>query len=58
MFSSVLLIVVGMLLITCGFWGSSQLPKPYDALVAWGAPVGLVMTLAGITRLIIPNFFA
>ena len=33
------------------------MPKPYDALVAWCAPIGLVVMLAGIVLLFIPNFF-
>jgi hypothetical protein len=44
-------------LIILGFWGSARLPRPYDALVAWCAPVGLLAALMGITRVIIPDFF-
>jgi hypothetical protein len=53
----VLLIVLGLLLIAGGFGGSRHVRKPYDSLVAWGAPVGLLVTLTGITLLMIPNFF-
>lgn len=55
--NSVLLIVLGLLLIAGGFGGSRHVRKPYDSLVAWGAPVGLLVTLTGITLLMIPNFF-
>jgi hypothetical protein len=54
----ILLILLGMALIIAGFWGSTQLRKPYDALIAWCAPVGLLVVLAGVVMLIIPNFFA
>ena len=57
MLNSVLLIVLGLLLIAGGFGGSYQFRTPYDSLVAWGAPVGLLVTLTGITLLVIPNFF-
>ena len=54
----VALIICGLLLIGAGFWGSTQLRKPYDALIAWGAPVGLLVVLTGVVLLIMPNFFA
>lgn len=54
----VLLILFGMVLITAGFWGSTQIRKPYDALIAWCAPVGLLVVLTGVVLLIIPHFFA
>jgi len=53
----VLLTVLGLLLIMLGFWGGHVWLKPYDALVAWCAPVGLVVTLVGIVLLFIPSFF-
>jgi hypothetical protein len=53
-----LLTALGVLLIVLGFWGGHECPKPYDTLVAWCAPVGLIITLAGIVLLFIPNFFA
>jgi hypothetical protein len=46
-----------MVLITAGFWGSAQLRKPYDAFVAWCAPMGLLVVLTGVVLLIIPHFF-
>jgi hypothetical protein len=54
----VLLTVLGLGLIVLGFWGEHVFPKPYDVLVAWCAPVGLVTMLAGIVLLFIPNFFS
>jgi hypothetical protein len=51
------LTVLGLVLIMLGFWGGHVFPKPYDALVAWCAPVGLVIMLAGIVLLFIPTFF-
>ena len=51
------LIGLGMLLISGGFWGSSRLRSPYDAVIAWGSPVGLLVTLMGVILLIIPHFF-
>jgi hypothetical protein len=53
-----LLTALGLVLIVLGFWGGHVFPKPYDALVAWGAPIGLVVMLAGIVLLFIPGFFA
>ena len=52
-----LLTVLGLLLIILGFWGGHVWPKPYGSLVAWCAPIGLVVTLAGIVLLFIPGFF-
>jgi len=57
LFIHAMLIGLGMGGIILGFWGSARLPQPYDALVAWCAPVGLLAALAGITWVIIPNFF-
>ena len=54
----VLLTALGLLLIMLGFWGGHECPKPYDALVAWCAPIGLVIMLAGMVLLFIPNFFS
>jgi len=56
--SHALLTALGLGLIVLGFWGGHVFPKPYDALVAWCAPVGLVVMLAGIVLLFIPSFFA
>ena len=53
----IVLISLGMLLISGGFWGSSRLRSPYDAIIAWGAPLGLLVTLIGVILLIIPDFF-
>jgi len=53
-----LLTALGLILIVLGFWGGHAFPKPYDAFVAWCAPVGLVVMLAGIVLLFIPGFFA
>jgi hypothetical protein len=53
-----LLTVLGLLLIVLGFWAGHECRQPYDALVAWCAPIGLVVMLAGIVLLFIPNFFA
>jgi hypothetical protein len=49
---------LGLLLIVLGFWGGHECPQPYDDLVAWCAPIGLVVMLAGVVLLFIPNFFA
>jgi len=54
----VLLTALGLLLIVLGFWGGHECPKPYDALVAWCAPIGLIIMLTGIVLLFIPNFFS
>jgi len=53
----ILLTALGLLLIVLGFWGGHVWSKPYDALAAWCAPLGLVVMLAGIVLLFIPNFF-
>ena len=58
MLAHVLLTALGLMLIVLGFWGGYGFPKPYDALVAWCAPVGLVVMFAGIVLLFIPGFFA
>ena len=58
MLSRILLTALGVLLIVLGFWGGHVWSKPYEALAAWCAPIGFVLTLAGIVLLFIPNFFA
>ena len=58
MLGHALLTALGLGLIVLGFWGGHVFPKPYDTLVAWCAPVGLVVLLAGIVLLFIPSFFA
>ena len=58
MLAHALLTALGLMLIVLGFWGGHAFPKPYDAFVAWCAPVGLVVMLAGIVLLFIPSFFA
>ena len=57
MLGHALLTTFGLLLIALGFWGGHVWPKPYDALVAWCAPIGLVIMLVGIVLLFIPSFF-
>jgi hypothetical protein len=57
MLDHILLTALGLLLIVLGFWGGHVWPKPYDALAAWCAPIGLILMLAGIVLLFIPNFF-
>jgi hypothetical protein len=54
---SIALIGLGILLISGGFWGSARLRSPYDAVIAWGTPIGLLVTLMGVILLIIPDFF-
>jgi hypothetical protein len=49
--------MLGLLLIVLGFWGGHVWPKPYDSLIAWCAPVGLVVTLVGLILFFIPRFF-
>jgi hypothetical protein len=49
--------MLGLLLIMLGFWGGHVWSKPYDSLIAWCAPVGLVVTLVGIILFFIPRFF-
>ena len=58
MLAHALLTALGLVLIVLGFLGGHVFPKPYDALVAWCAPVGVVVMLAGIVLLFIPGFFA
>jgi hypothetical protein len=55
---SLCFIALGLLLIIIGMWGSTTLRAPYNAILAWGAPTGLLLVLAGIVQLIIPDFFA
>lgn len=57
MLGHILLTMLGLLLIIVGFWGGHVWRKPYSSLVAWCAPVGLVIALAGIVLLFIPRFF-
>lgn len=58
MLSHIGLIAGGLTLIVLGFWGGTHLRSPFDALLAWCAPLGLLATLAGLVLLIIPRFFA
>lgn len=57
MWNQVLMIVCGVLCMVGGFWGSSRLRSPYDALVAWCSPAGLLITYIGIITFLIPDFF-
>jgi hypothetical protein len=50
-------LLAGLLLIACGFWGSTLHRPFYAALLAWCAPVGLLLSLAALILLNIPNFF-
>jgi len=47
----------GLALIVCGFWGSGQLRSPFGGLVALAAPIGLLLSVVGLILLIIPTFF-
>ena len=58
MLGHALLTTLGVSLIVLGFWGGHECSKPYDALVAWCAPIGAVIMLVGIVLLFIPNFFS
>ena len=58
MILSLCYIGLGLTLITAGMWGSTTLRAPYNTILAWCAPTGLLLTLAGIVQLIIPDFFA
>lgn len=53
----ILLILCGLSLIVLGFWGGHEWRSPYHALVAWCAPIGLVVLLVGIVLFFIPTFF-
>ena len=57
MLGHVLLTILGLLLIALGFRGGHVCRKPYAALLAWCAPIGLVVTLVGIVLFFIPHFF-
>lgn len=56
--NGILLTIGGGLVILTGLWGSSQRSPLCAALLAWLAPIGLLITLAGIMLMLIPNFFA
>ncbi len=51
------MVLGGLALIVCGFWGSSQLRSPFDQLVAFAAPLSLVLSIIGVILLVIPTFF-
>jgi hypothetical protein len=56
-FGPILLTLGGSLLIGLGLWGGHELRTPYQDIVAWSAPIGLVMVLLGVVLLFIPAFF-
>lgn len=58
MFAAIGVTVLGLLLIVLGFWGGQTWRTPYGAIVAWCAPLGLLVLLMGMVLLFIPTFFA
>lgn len=57
MFGALACIGGGVCMIAVGFWGGHTWPQPYATLAAWCAPLGLLLTLAGIVSVYIPSFF-
>jgi hypothetical protein len=57
MFVHLGILLVGLLLIVFGFWGSSQWRSPFDGMAAIAAPIGLVVSIVGVILLVIPTFF-
>lgn len=57
MIFSLALILLGLMLVLGGFWGSARWSFPYATLAAWLTPVGLLATLIAVLLLIIPDFF-
>lgn len=51
------MLVSGLALVVCGFWGSSQLRPPFDGIAAFAAPIGLLLSIVGVVLLVIPTFF-
>jgi hypothetical protein len=50
-------LLAGLLLIAGGFWGSTLHHPFYAAVFAWCAPIGLLLSLAALVLLCIPDFF-
>ncbi|MDH3600017.1 MAG: hypothetical protein OEU26_10315 [Candidatus Tectomicrobia bacterium] len=50
-------LLAGLLLIACGFWGSMLRRPFYAAVLAWCAPIGLLLSLVALVLLCIPDFF-
>lgn len=53
----ILMIGSGVFMIGWGFWAAYNARKPIDIIGAILTPVGLLLALAGIILLWIPNFF-
>jgi hypothetical protein len=50
-------LLAGINLIACGFWGITLHRPIYAAMLAWCAPVGLLLSLAALIFLNKPNYF-
>ncbi len=53
----VAMLMSGLALMVCGFWGSSQLRWPFDEMAALIAPIGLLLSITSVVLLVIPTFF-
>ncbi len=51
------MLMVGLTLIVCGFWGSSQLRWPFGEMISLIAPIGLLLSIVSVVLLVIPTFF-
>ena len=53
-----LLLLVGLFLLATGTIGAIRLSPPRDTLVAFLAPLGLLLALVAIVLLCVPGFFS
>jgi hypothetical protein len=51
------LLLGGLFLTSFGFWGAFHFRRPFDGLIAWVTPIGLVCALLGALLLVIPDFW-
>jgi len=43
------MLLSGLALIAFGFWGSSQLRSPFGGIASFAAPIGLLLSIVGVS---------
>ena len=51
------LLSLGITMMVGGFCGRMYCHHPYNSVLAWSAPIGLMVTFIGIMLILIPDFF-
>ena len=51
------MIVLGLIILVAGFWGTFNSRRPWNTISALFLPVGLITALTGVLLLCVPDFF-